>query len=153
MACCAHRRVDAPTALDAPWLDEGHDDADPTEIGSIFSHGRLSTDTPIDTDSTERIPPERLQRLGQFLPRGTSEAPPPSNERLTTDRFEVQHLNVSDDEAPTTLFDRAALKAKGLNKKSKSGPNPPLRHTTERAPAPKPAGPPPLPRMRDPKDR
>ncbi len=151
-------RAPTPTALDAPWIGEGHDDADPTEIGSIFAHGRHSVDAPIDADSTERIPPERLERLGKFLPRGASERPSeipqPSTERATTDRFEVQHLNVSDDEAPTTLFDRAALKAKGIGKKGKSGPHVPVRgHTTERAPAPKPSGPPPLPRIRDPKDR
>ncbi len=138
-----HRR------LDAPWLD--HDDPDPTEIGSIFTHGKAMIDPPIDADSTERIPPERLARLGQFLPRGQqerpSELPHPTSERLSTDRFEAQHLNVSDDEAPTTLFDRAALK-KGITKKSKSGPNPPIRHTTDRAPLPHPPGPPPLPRKR-----
>jgi len=161
-------RTKAPTptafeqrGLDAPWLDEGHDDADPTEIGSIYTHGKPHHEPPIDADSTERIPPERLARLGQFLPRGTtperssrSSEVTPNGERLATDRFEAQHLNVSDDEAPTTLFDRASLKAQ--SKKSKSGPNRPVRHTTERAPAPptrQPPTPPPIPRLRGPKDR
>lgn len=157
-----------PTALDAPWLDDH--DADPTEIGSIFGIPRGVSDTPIDADSTERIPPERLQRLQNNLPRGAQNHDPRSEpavhspaERLTTDRFDLQHERVSEDEAPTTLFDRAALKAK-LNKKSKSGPNPPMRtsHTTERAPAPAqspgptpvaaPLKPPPLPRLRGPRD-
>jgi len=152
------QRYKAPTptaldhrGLDAPWVDEGHDDADPTEIGSVFAHGKHALDAPIDADSTERIPPERLARLGQFLPLGQQERPSELPERVPTP-FEAQHLNVSDDEAPTTLFDRAALK-KGVNKKSKSGPNLPVRHTTERAPAPAPHGPPPLPRVRGPKDR
>jgi hypothetical protein len=145
------QRYRAPTpiehrGLEAPWLD--NEDPDPTEVGSIFTHGRHS-DAPIDADSTERIPPERLARLGQFLPRGVGERPSevPHTERLPTDRFEVQHLNVSEDDAPTTLFDRASLK-KSIAKKSKTGANPPLRQP----PSP-PAGPPPIPRLRGPKDR
>jgi len=137
-------KAPTPTALDAPWLDEAHDDADPTEVGSLFRH---SPDAPIDADSTERIPPERLARLGQLLPRGQTERPQAHTptDRHSIDRYEAQH-NVSEDEAPTTLFDRGSLKPK-LNKKSKSGPNAPVRSsTTERAPAPPPHGPPPLPR-------
>ena len=155
-----------PPALDAPWLDD--QDSDPTEIGSIFGMPRAHSDTPIDADSTERIPPERLQRLQQNLPRGAHEhAQHAPSERLTTDRFDLQHEKVSDDEAPTTLFDRSVLKSK-LNKKPKSGQNPPARTalTTERAPAPAaspgptpvaeraspPLKPPPLPRLRGPRD-
>jgi eukaryotic-like serine/threonine-protein kinase len=142
-------RAPTPTSLDvrmpdAPWLNEEHD-ADPTEIGSIFGHARPRSDTPIDADSTERIPPDRLARLEQY--RRQSEHPP--NERLSTDRFDVHHERVSEDEAPTTLFDRSSLKGKGISRKSKSGPNPPVRgNTTERAPAPQPP-----PRLRGPKDR
>ncbi|MBI2389199.1 MAG: protein kinase [Deltaproteobacteria bacterium] len=144
-------KAPTPTALDmrkddAPWLDDH--DADPTEIGSIFGTPRMPSDTPIDADSTERIPPERLARLHDRLPRGaretfTSEKDPRAepavhspNERLTTDRFELQAVErPSDDEAPTTLFDRSVLRAK-LAKKSKSGANPPVRPggATDRAP-------------------
>jgi eukaryotic-like serine/threonine-protein kinase len=146
-------KAPTPTSLDirnsGPWHDHEHD-ADPTEIGSIFGKPRAPGLTPIDADSTERIPPERLARLEQL--RSRDEHTPPQ-ERLSTDRFDISHEK-EDDEAPTTLFDRRALK-KGLSKKGKSGPNPPVRgHTTERAPAPvQSAGPPPIPRLRGPKDR
>lgn len=150
-------RAPTPTALDhhlndAPWLDDH--DADPTEIGSIFGRARGHSEAPIDADSTERIPPDRLARLEQHYLPGRDDTPAP--ERLSTDRFDIHHERPSDDEAPTTLFDRASLKGKmPMGKKSKSGPNAPVRgHTTERAPAPHPSGaPPPIPRLRPPKDR
>lgn len=140
-----------PTSLDVsePWHDDH--DADPTEVGSIFGKPRAPGHTPIDADSTERIPPDRLARLERHY-LGREETP--AQERLSTDRFDLPHEKVTDDEAPTTLFDRGALK-RGFSKKSKSGPNAPVRNsTTERAPAPKPSVvPPPIPRLRGPKDR
>ena len=149
-------RIAAPTPtsrdMEAPWLDEGHD-ADPTEIGSIFAHSRVRSDTPIDADSTERIPPDRLARLEGYLPKqGVREG---QSDRLATDRFDIAHEKPSDDEAPTTLFDRGALKGKGLGKKGKSGPNNVVSgNTTERAPAPRGGTTPPtIPRLREPKDR
>ncbi|MGZ3424606.1 MAG: hypothetical protein ACXVEE_42505, partial [Polyangiales bacterium] len=159
------QRAPTPNALDAPWLDDPHD-GDPTEVGSIFNlhaagHG------PIDADSTERIPPERIARL-----QAKRQQPPQAaaTERTTTDKFSperiVEHLiaeRVSDDEAPTTLFDRRAIKGK-LGRRGTTGGNPvaPRTSTTERSPAPTPSGgrapsvaplaPPPLPRFRGPKD-
>jgi serine/threonine-protein kinase len=159
-------RIPTPSALDAPWLDEQHD-PDPTEIGSIYNL-RSSHDAPIDADSTERIPPERLARIQ--AKRG--QAPSADRtERVVTDKFQtqqiVEHLiaeRVSDDEAPTTLFDRRALKGK-LGRRGNTGGNPaavPRTSTTERSPAPTPSAgrapsvaplaPPPLPRFRGPKD-
>ncbi len=155
---------------DEPEFDD--ENVDPTVIGSIFGNARARLDTPIDADSTERIPPERLQRLQNRLPRAAREVapntgrdpradPPDNNDRLATDKFDAL-VPPAEDEAPTTLFDRRSLKGKNLSKKGTTGGNPqavPRATTTERAPAPSPVGrqpsvaPPPIPRLGKPKDR
>lgn len=161
-------RIPTPSALDAPWLDEPND-PDPTEIGSIYS--LRSHDAPIDADSTERIPPERLARIQAKRSQQPQAPSADRTERVVTDKFQTQQLvehliaeRVSDDEAPTTLFDRRAIKGK-LGRRGNTGGNPvapPRTSTTERSPAPTPSAgrppsiapltPPPLPRFRGPKD-
>ncbi len=137
-------RQNAPPALDAPWLNDGDD---PTEIGEIPRH-EPSDVTPyptegrrIDPDSTERIDPPRLGKLGR-RPRAALREPglpeprrelggvrAPTPEQLHRPAEEPSHADRWEDEAPTTLFDRKQLK-------STPGGGAVRASTTERAPAP-----------------
>ena len=144
-------------------------DADPTESGSIPNHDPTEVGSipqqpqrRIDADATERIDPPRvgIARL-KARPRNVREVNAPA---LPDPRREVEatrqalkgasgesihrptdepshHDRLPEDEQPTTLFDRRALKSVGPGVPAGS----PLRaSTTERAPAPTTIGRPPL---------
>ena len=103
-----------PTDLD---VDVEDPDDDPTEVGVIPHTGMHGgSDAPIDADSTERIPPERLARMHAKLAAGAPRpSAPPGGVRETrnvspTDRRAEHEDSDPDGDAPTTLFDRRALK-------------------------------------------
>jgi len=107
-----------PTDLDVNAFEDPDDD--PTEVGIIphtGMHGGTASEAPIDADSTERIPPERLARMHAKLAGAGAPRPsaPPGGVREsrhvspTDRRAEHEDLDPEGD-APTTLFDRRALK-------------------------------------------
>ena len=142
-------------------------DADPTEIGQIPTHdptevGPIPPARRIDADATERIDPPRVVARVNKRPRGAREVnttptlPDPRREVEATRQAlrgagaealhrpndePSHHDRLPEDEQPTTLFDRRALKPLGPGAPSNS---PPRASTTERAPAPTTLGRPPL---------
>jgi serine/threonine protein kinase len=121
-----HREPPRFAGQDAPWLEE--EDADPTEIGALL--GARASDTPIDADATERIPPERV---AAFLAAHRKGGAPASAADASGD------VEIGEDEAPTTLFDRSVLgnklppKKKSIDPGARSVPRP---SPTDRAPPP-----------------
>ena len=135
-----------PTEVGAMPDDDVHD---PTEVGPLFGLKR-PTDTPIDPDATEKI---EAQRFAHHAPRPEPVARvEPRSVRAPRSVREVKDVRnvdprressvgvprssaappterIPDDEQPTTLFDRRAMKPS-------TSPSAPTRNTTERAPAP-----------------
>jgi hypothetical protein len=109
-----------PTDVDVGDGAIGEDpDDDPTEVGVIPHTGMQQADkhAPIDADSTERIPPERLARMHAKLAQRPEPRPsaPPGGVREARNVSPHDRRVEHDDEdpegdAPTTLFDRRALK-------------------------------------------
>ncbi len=89
-------RLLTPTPMPVnPRMLRGEDSAtegDPTVVGSV---------PPIDADSTERIPPERIAKMH---PRGKK---PLKDEATIVDPNPPQP---EEDDAPTTLWDRKAIR-------------------------------------------
>jgi hypothetical protein len=149
--------------LEGSWKQDAMQDADPTEIGTIPTEVgappiRRASERPIDADSTERIDPPRLARLGR-RPRTARDfrdvrevgAPPSFDPRREIEAHAPGELHrpseepsyserLAEDEAPTTLFDRRAIKGSvDFSPRPPIGVPPPGQmraSTTERAPAP-----------------